>query len=163
MTAPLFVDGYRLTTPRDHPLANLTEASGHDLEGRKLLLLERGHCLQRHALSSFPEASLSEDEGFAATSLPTLISMVEEGFGLTLLPELAVAAGAARGHAVTLATLPDARPRQVVLAWRKSSSRGPLFRQIGEIIRQAQVALFDDAGTDPTVPEISGAVGNTTR
>ncbi len=156
-TFSLFDDGYRLATPRSHPLANLTEAGGGDLDGRKLLLLERGHCLQRHALSSFPDAELSEDEGFSATSLPTLVSMVEEGLGLTLLPDLAVAAGAARGHDVTLAALPGARPRHVVLAWRKSSSRGPLFRKIGQLIQQAQTALIDEAGMEPAAPTSDAA------
>lgn len=153
-TCALFLDGYQLTTPRDHPLANLAKAGSTELDGRKLLLLERGHCLQRHALSSYPDAALTEDEGFAATSLATLISMVEEGLGLTLLPELAIAAGAVRGHDVALSALPDARPRQVVLAWRKSSSRGEMYRQIGAAIRRTQVALIGEAGMEPAAPSL---------
>lgn len=163
VTLPLFDDGYRLTTPRDHPLANLGSAGGADLDGRKLLLLERGHCLQRHALSSFPDVTLTEDESFSATSLPTLVSMVEEGLGLTLLPDLAVAAGAARGHEVTLTSLPEARPRHVVLAWRKSSSRSVLFARLGEIIRQARAALLDDANMETAAPVGESAAGKDTR
>lgn len=158
-TYGLFHDGYQLTTPRNHPLANLTTAGGADLDGRKLLLLERGHCLQRHALSSYPDADMTEDEGFAATSLGTLVSMVEEGLGLTLLPELAIAAGAVRGHDVALSALPDARPRQVVLAWRKSSSRDEMYQQIGQLIRRAQAALFDEARLEPAAPISQGAAG----
>jgi LysR family hydrogen peroxide-inducible transcriptional activator len=58
VTHPLFEDGYSLATPREHPLANLSLVEGPDLEGRDLLLLERGHCLQQHALSSMPGVAL---------------------------------------------------------------------------------------------------------
>src|SRR6056297_313007 len=67
-TALLFEDGYSLATPRDHPLANLGTVAGEDLAGRDLLLLERGHCLQQHALSSVPGLMLGQDQDFSATS-----------------------------------------------------------------------------------------------
>ena len=138
---PLFDDGYQLATPRGHPLANRPEVTGEDLVGRDLLLLEKGHCLQRHALSSFPEVRLSEDSTFAATSLPTLTAMVEQGLGLTLLPNLAVAAGAAKGHAVALTALPGARPRTVVLARRRTSARQEAFGAIRECLVRARDML----------------------
>lgn len=142
----LFEDGYRLVCPRQHPLANLRSATAGDLHGRRLLLLERGHCLQRHALSSFPQAQLGEDESLAATSLPTLVAMVEEGLGLTLLPDLAVDAGALKGHDVALAALPDACPRRVALVWRKSSSKGALYSRIGACLRQARARVGEASG-----------------
>jgi DNA-binding transcriptional LysR family regulator len=67
VTLPLFEDGYALATPREHPLANLSHVEGPDLEGRELLLLERGHCLQQHALSSMPGVSAERE---AAPSRP---------------------------------------------------------------------------------------------
>ena len=140
-THPLFSDGYKLATPRDHPLANLARVDGSDLAGRELLLLERGHCLQEHALSSYPSASLRRSESFAATSLQTLIAMVEEDVGITLLPDLAVAAGVDRGHDLALIPMPDARPRQIVLAWRRSSAQDGLFQQIAADLVTAREAL----------------------
>jgi LysR family hydrogen peroxide-inducible transcriptional activator len=97
-TMLLFEDDYSLATPHGHPLANLSRVEGSDLAGRRLLLLERGHCLQKHALSSVPGVALEEDTSFAATSLPTLVSMVEEGIGVTLLPNLAIDAGLTKGR-----------------------------------------------------------------
>lgn len=144
---PLFEDGYQLATPRNHPLANRAEVGGEDLAGRSLLLLEKGHCLQRHALSSFPEVALREDGSFAATSLPTLSAMVEQGLGLTLLPNLAIAAGAAKGHAIALTGLPGARPRHVVLVRRRTSAWLDAFDTIKTCLIQARDALF--AGTAP--------------
>lgn len=140
----LFEDSYHLATRMDHPLANAGFVEGEDLNGRRLLLLDRGHCLQRHALSAFPEALLSEDESFAATSLPTLAAMVEEGLGITLLPDLAIAAGAVSGQQLSLTSLRGARPREVVLAWRKSSARAETFERIGAYLTEAHDTLFAD-------------------
>ena len=138
---PLGTDGYKLTTPRDHPLANLQHADADDLRGRELLLLERGHCLQEHALSSFPSGSLQRSESVAATSLQTLIAMVEEDVGITLLPDLAIAAGVGKGHDLALIDMPDARPREIAIAWRSTSTRADLFRSVGENIIEAWAAL----------------------
>ena len=140
-TEILFEDGYSLATPRGHPLANLDRVEGSDLEGRELLLLERGHCLQKHALSSVPGVALDEDESFSATSLPTLVSMVEEGLGVTLLPSLATDAGLVTGHDLRLAQLVGATPRKVALAWRQSAANTDLFREIGETLRRARRSL----------------------
>ncbi|WP_153018727.1 LysR substrate-binding domain-containing protein, partial [Marichromatium gracile] len=107
-TEILFDDGYKMALPRDHPLANLEKIEGPDLAGRDLLLLERGHCLQNHALSSVPGVVLSEDASFSATSLPTLVSMVEEGLGVTLLPRLATDAGLTAAHDINLSELAHA-------------------------------------------------------
>jgi LysR family hydrogen peroxide-inducible transcriptional activator len=137
MTAPLFFDGYKLATPRTHPLANLSKIEGSDLDGRELLLLDRGHCLQEHALSAYPSNTLRRSESVAATSLQTLIAMVEEDVGITLLPDLAVSAGVDKGHDLALIEMPDACPREVVLAWRRSSSRNALFKSLGDDLTTA--------------------------
>lgn len=137
-TMLLFEDNYSLATSRAHPLANLSRVEGADLAGRRLLLLERGHCLQKHALSSVPGVALEEDASFSATSLPTLVSMVEEGIGVTLLPNMAIEAGLTAGHDLHLSQLEGATPRRVVLAWRKSSTYPDIFQQIGEILRRTK-------------------------
>jgi len=142
-THVLFEDGYSVAAPRAHPLANLDVVEGTDLAKSELLLLEKGHCLQRHALSSVPGVPLEQDETYSATSLPTLVSMVEEGLGLTLLPDLATAAGLATGHDLHLSQLAGAMPRQVALAWRKSTANAALFREIGEILLRARRSLSD--------------------
>ncbi len=136
-TEELFEDGYQLATPFGHPVAK-KRISGKQLAGMQLLLLEKGHCLQRHALSAFPEVRIEQDDTFAATSLITLISMVEEGLGITLLPQMAVDAGIANGHEVRLAPLVGACPRRVVLAWRRTSAHADDFRKLAEIFRQAR-------------------------
>ncbi|MEC3860430.1 LysR substrate-binding domain-containing protein [Mesobacterium sp. TK19101] len=133
--SPLFEDGYQLATPL-HDLAR----PGQNLlqDGGQLMLLEKGHCLQRHALQAYPGRHLEQDESFAATSLQTLVSMVSEGLGITLLPNLAIDAGTVVRGEVRLTPLPDACPRTVVLAWRPSSARKTVFQQIADVLKEAR-------------------------
>jgi LysR family hydrogen peroxide-inducible transcriptional activator len=109
-----------------------------DLSGRPMMLLERGHCLQRHAISAFEAGDIVEDRSFAATSLHTLVAMVEEGLGITLLPRLAVEAGIAEGHDIALVPAPGAAPRKVVMIWRRNSARAPDFQRLAIALREAE-------------------------
>jgi len=130
----LFEDGYQLATPAGWSPPSGAEALA---ESGQLMLLEKGHCLQRHALAAYPGRLLTDQDSFAATSLTTLIAMVSEGLGITLLPNLAVGAGVVGRAEVQLTPLPDACPRHVALAWRTGSARSALFRALGELLRPA--------------------------
>ncbi len=140
-TELLFEDGYQLATPVGHGLAGRADLTGALLTGASLLLLEKGHCLQRHALEAFADLRSPPGDAFAATSLPTLLSMVEEGLGITLLPQLAIDAGIARGHSIDLTPLPQACPRRVVLGWRPTSPHAARFHRIAELLRAASASL----------------------
>lgn len=137
----LFDDGYHLATPPGWGRAKGDPVDGGALEGARLLLLEQGHCLQRHALRAFPDRDIQQDESFSATSLPTLISMVSEGLGITLLPDLAIDAGVLAGQRVDIAPLIGACPRHVILAWRPTSARKPVFRALAGMLRQTRADL----------------------
>ncbi|MEB8386809.1 LysR substrate-binding domain-containing protein [Rhodobacteraceae bacterium KMM 6894] len=128
---PLFEDGYQLASPAGWPAPNGAEAL---TESGQLMLLEKGHCLQRHALAAYPGRIFTAQDSFAATSLTTLIAMVSEGLGVTLLPNLAVEAGVVGAAAVQLTPLPDACPRTVALAWRPGSARTELFESLGMLL-----------------------------
>ena len=131
---PLFEDGYQLATPPDWPAPKQPGANSLIGDGQ-LMLLEKGHCLQRHALQAYPGRLALTETDFAATSLTTLIAMVSEGLGITLLPNLAVEAGVASGQ-VTLTPLPDACPRRIVLAWRPGSVRQEVFLALADLLRR---------------------------
>jgi LysR family hydrogen peroxide-inducible transcriptional activator len=138
-TLHLFDDGYHLATragTRDKP-----PVTGFELQGTRLMLLEKGHCLQRHALEAYPDLDIEQDETFAASSLATLISMVSEGLGVTLLPDLSIDAGVLAGQEVAISPLPDACPRRVMLAWRPSTMRRKLFQQMGEILKSTRKSI----------------------
>lgn len=129
----LFEDGYQLASPGRWPTPSGSETL---VESGQLMLLEKGHCLQRHALAAYPGRLVAPEDSFAATSLTTLIAMVSEGLGITLLPNLAVEAGVVGAADVRLTPLPDACPRQVVLAWRPGSARSQLFRMLGRLLKE---------------------------
>lgn len=137
----LFDDGYHLASPPGWDTPPRQAVSGAELEGARLMLLEQGHCLQRHALRAFPDRDIQQDDSFSATSLATLISMVSEGLGITLLPDLAIDAGVLAGQKVNIAPLADACPRHVILAWRPTSARKPVFRALAEMFRQTRAGL----------------------
>lgn len=139
--ASLFMDNYQLASAPDHPLAGHRPVHGADLDQERLLLLERGHCLQRHALSAFPDSHAVQDESYSATSLPMLTAMVAEGLGITLLPELMIDAGATKGQGIALTPLEGAWPREVILAWRKASARVEEFQLLARVLREERARL----------------------
>lgn len=134
---PLFLDGYQLASPPDRP--GIAGVGVDALAGTgQIMLLEKGHCLHRHALEAYPGQIRSRDGDFAATSLSTLIAMVSEGLGTTLLPNLAVEAGVVAEGQVRLTDMPDATPREVVLAWRPGSARASVYRRIASFLKKRQ-------------------------
>ncbi|WP_318527993.1 hydrogen peroxide-inducible genes activator [Lentibacter sp. XHP0401] len=130
-TMTLFDDGYQLASPAGWPLPHGAEEL---TESGQLMLLEKGHCLQRHALEAYPGRIAASEDSFAATSLTTLIAMVSEGLGITLLPNLAIQAGVVGNTQIQLTPLPDACPRRVALAWRAGSARVEVFKKLGGLL-----------------------------
>ena len=136
----LFNDGYQLALAKVGKKRSTRQARDSIFKGQSLMLLESGHCLQRHALAAFPDQDLLLDESFAATSLLTLVAMVSEGLGVTLLPDLAIDGGLATHAQIDLVPLPDACPRTIALAWRKTSAHKQLFRAIARILTETREA-----------------------
>ncbi len=139
-TARVGRDELLAATPVDHPLARGAEVEAEALASADLILLEDGHCLRDHALAACrvdgtPDRA-REAEGFAATSLGTLVQMVGSGLGVSLVPAMAVEAGLTDAAAVSVRPLAD-RPaaREIVVAWRRGSSRGGEARLLAEALR----------------------------
>ena len=132
-TAPLGEDPFLAALPRGHHLAAREAVPVAALAAERLLLLEDGHCLRDHAEAAcgLPRGVAPPDaEGFAATSLHTLVQMVAGGLGVTLLPRLAVEAGVIGDAPVEVRALEGAAApgRTLALAWRRRSPRGAEFR-----------------------------------
>ena len=104
------------------------------LATERLLLLEDGHCLRDQALAvcGLLGGDRGDQDGFAATSLHTLVQMVVSGLGITLLPQLGVAAGITEGTGLVLRPLagPGAW-RTLGLAWRPNALRAADYRALG--------------------------------
>ena len=121
--------------PADHPLSRAGKVSPDSLRGEELILLEDGHCLRDHALTAcgFGAGRHARDEGFAATSLATLVQMVGSGLGVSFLPAMAVEAGLARAARITVRGLEaEHASREIVVAWRAGSTRAAEGRLLAE-------------------------------
>ena len=125
--------------PQDHPLCGAGRVAPDRLEDEDLILLEDGHCLREHSLAVCGlEPPRLGEEGFAATSLHTLVQMVGSGLGVSLVPAMAVEAGLARGVPISVLQLEAEAPtREIVVAWRKGSSRGLEGRMLAETFGEA--------------------------
>jgi LysR family hydrogen peroxide-inducible transcriptional activator len=126
--------------PHDHPLAKGASVAAERLIAQELILLEDGHCLRDHTLTACglgPQKHMQE-EGFAATSLGTLVQMVGSGLGVSFLPAMAVAAGLAdMAHVAVRPLDPDTTSREIVVAWRAGSTRGPEARLLADLFGES--------------------------
>ena len=125
--------------PLDHPLSRSARVAPESLDREDLILLEDGHCLRDHALTAcgLGGGRHARDEGFAATSLATLVQMVGSGLGVSFLPAMAVEAGLAEAAHVAVRTL-DAEnaSREIVVAWRAASTRSTEGRLLADVFRK---------------------------
>jgi LysR family hydrogen peroxide-inducible transcriptional activator len=109
-----------------------------DIDEKRLLLLEDGHCLKDHALSACNRPELRAEATMLGTSLHTLVQMVDNGLGVTMLPGMAVDAGILGNTAIQFRPLDAEHPsRAIALVWRKASPRGKEFRMLAEVLRTA--------------------------
>ena len=127
--------------PVDHPWARSATVTPSAEDAGELILLEDGHCLRDHVLAACglkPPRAADDDEGFAATSLATLVQMVGSGLGVTFLPAMAVEAGLAKSAPIAVRPLAVGRPsREIVVVWRAGSSRAGEGRLLAEVLREA--------------------------
>lgn len=141
-TLPLAEDPFRVALPRGHHLAERDSVPIGALAGERLLLLEDGHCLRAHAEAAcgLPRGLAgSGEEGFAATSLHTLVQMVAGNLGVTLLPQLAIDGGVLGNSPVEVRRLDGAAApgRMLALAWRPRSPRAAEFAGLAPTVAAA--------------------------
>lgn len=137
---PVAQDEFLVALPPGHRLAGEAQVPPAALASERLLLLEDGHCLRDQALAvcGLLAGNREDQDGFAATSLHTLVQMVAGGLGVTLLPRLAVDAGITTGTALTLRPLAAAGAwRTLGLAWRPNAPRAADYRALGPHLAEA--------------------------
>ncbi len=116
----LFEEEFICASPRN-TFNKSQRLSIHDLDDKKLLLLQDGHCLRDHILSACSKVDNDSDQPLRATSLQTLIQMVGQGYGLTLLPEMMIKQGVTP-KTVDLHYFGKPAPsRNISLVWRDRS------------------------------------------
>lgn len=161
-TLALFDDAFVLAVPAGDALPARARVGVADVDQRRLILLEEGHCLRDQALAfcAAPKLAASSRDapaGLGATSLATVMQMVANGYGVTLLPEVAVDAEG-RDTRVKLLRFSAPEPaRTVGLAWRRTSPRKKDFQALGKII------IDMIGGKTPVRPSMRTASGNRSR
>jgi LysR family hydrogen peroxide-inducible transcriptional activator len=133
-TLRLFDDPFLLAVPADDPLPETARVSANEIDQRRLMLLEEGHCLRDQALAYCAAARQEMPMSLGATSLATIMQMVANGYGVTLVPEVAVDVKM-RDKRVKLLRFAAPEPgRTVGLAWRRTSPRKADFVALGQIV-----------------------------
>jgi len=136
-TLHLFDDPFLLAVPASDKLPARSRVAIEDVDQRRLILLEEGHCLRDQALAFCATKRRDQPASLGATSLATVMQMVANGYGVTLLPEVAVDAEL-RDKRVKLLHFTAPEPgRSIGLAWRRTSPRKKDFTALGEIVTQA--------------------------
>ena len=135
-TLRLFDDPFLLAVPAadESPLRGRVGVA--DVDQRRLILLEEGHCLRDQALALCSTRRREAPAGLGATSLATVLQMVANGYGVTLVPEVAVGVEA-RDDRVKLMRFSEPQPvRTIGLAWRRTSPRKNDFVALGQLVSQ---------------------------
>jgi LysR family transcriptional regulator, hydrogen peroxide-inducible genes activator len=136
---PVTRDEFLVALPRGHRLAAQERVPVAALASERLLLLEDGHCLRDQALAvcGLLAGDREAQDGFAATSLHTLVQMVAGGLGVTLLPRLAIAAGVTAGTGIELRPVAGAGAwRTLGLVWRPNAPRASEYRALGPLLSE---------------------------
>jgi len=135
-TLALFDDPFLLAVPAASPLPARRRVGVEDVDQRRLILLEEGHCLRDQALAFCAAPQRDAPAGLGATSLATVMQMVASNYGVTLLPQVAVDVEL-RDARVKLLRFNEPEPaRTIGLAWRRSSPRKEDFAALGKIVKE---------------------------
>lgn len=157
MVQPLYDEPFVVALPKQHPWAGRQSISSQDLKSETMLLLGNGHCFRDQVLEVCPEMSRFSTSGdgiartFEGSSLETIRHMVASGIGITVLPHASVPDLHAKDG--MLRYVPFAKPvpsRRVVLAWRKSFTRGAAIEAVRQAVMSCDlqgVAMLHDAKT----------------
>ncbi|AYD88932.1 LysR family transcriptional regulator [Actinomyces sp. 2119] len=142
---PMFDEPLMVLTARDHPWAGRTDLSTRELDNYPLLMLDERNCLRDQALA-LCQSYGTQPPVAVATTLSTVIRMVTHGTGVTVVPEGALRMLGSQEDYAVARFAPDAAGavpvRQLCLVYRSSSSRGPDFARLAELIS----ALATQAG-----------------
>jgi LysR family hydrogen peroxide-inducible transcriptional activator len=135
-TIALFDDRFLLAAPAAEPLPK-RRVTVADVDQRRLILLEEGHCLREQALAFCASKTRDAPAGLGATSLATVMQMVANGYGVTLVPEIA-ADVEVRDARVKLTRFAAPEPGRVIgLAFRRTSPRRKDFDALGAVVKEA--------------------------
>lgn len=131
----LFTDPFHLAYRSGTALLDPADYHVEQMPSESVLLMEDGHCLRDQALTACKLRNVDKVSPVTANSLLTLIEMVDADLGVTYLPEMAMGSWLLKNTRVRTVPLKSAPHRDIGLVWRKGSTRGGEFRELGKFIR----------------------------
>jgi LysR family transcriptional regulator, hydrogen peroxide-inducible genes activator len=143
VTQALYDEPFIVALPKNHEWTARKTVSSEELKKQTMLLLGAGHCFRDHVLEVCPELSRfsQSSEGiqrsFEGSSLETIRHMVASGIGITVLPIMATPNLPEDELLRYLPFQGEPPSRRIVLAWRKSFTRGAAI----EMVRNAVLSL----------------------
>jgi len=135
-TLALFDDPFLLAMPTGEAPPGAARISAREIDQRRLILLEEGHCLRDQALAYCAGTRPDGTMGLGATSLTTVMQMVANGYGVTLVPDIAVDVEVRDRRVRLLRFRPPEPGRTIGLAWRQSSPRKADFVALGQLVSE---------------------------
>lgn len=121
----LFDEKLRLVAHHSDSLCKGPKRALEEIDTRRLLLLEKGHCLRDHTISACSANRGKAGQGDAglveATNLSTMVQLVNSGIGCALLPDMAIQAGILTGTDVKQVPLTAPQPSRTIALVTRSS------------------------------------------
>lgn len=141
MVQALYDEPFVVALPKTHPWAKRDKIASEELKSETMLLLGSGHCFRDQVLEVCPEMSRFSTSGdgiartFEGSSLETIRHMVASGIGITVLPQASVPDMHAKDGMLRYVPFAEPAPsRRVVIAWRKSFTRGVAIEAIRDAV-----------------------------
>ncbi len=125
----IFCEPFYLGASKKNSLSKKKIISSKELQNKKLMLLDEGHCLRDQALDVCSIIGAAENEDFRASSLETLRQMVKMNAGITLFPEIAIR----NDDDIAYIKIKNTPRRNIAIYWRKSYYRSELIDAISKI------------------------------
>ena len=138
-TLPLFQDHFYMIHHKDTRLIETNHIQLENLNEQHVLLLEDGHCLREHIMTSCNITYKNPTRRHSASCLYNLIKMVDCDLGISFVPELSLDANIIQGTSVVSHKMGGNAFRDIALAWRKSSARKKEFNLLAEVITTSVV------------------------
>jgi LysR family hydrogen peroxide-inducible transcriptional activator len=152
-TVPLYDEPFLVAVPAAHPLAARNSVSCAALAHETVLLLGADDCPREPVQKVCPEfgraagSAAGLPQRLKGSSLETIKQMVAAGMGITVLPRLSIPPqdlqdGMSRPEEAAIRYLPfaGATPmRRVVLAWRRSYTRGEAMERLLQTIQACEL------------------------
>jgi LysR family transcriptional regulator, hydrogen peroxide-inducible genes activator len=132
----LFKDRFLLAAPAGEPIPR-RPLNAEDVDQRRLILLEEGHCLRDQALAFCATKRRDLAAALGSTSLATVMQMVANGYGVTLVPEIATEVEVRDKRILLKRFAPPEPGRTIGLAWRRTSPRRRDFAALAQEVKRA--------------------------